>query len=64
LLLLTRREGERVIVTVPGHGQIVVKLVAVEGRKARLGFVAPKGTEVWREELLERPPTGERPGVV
>jgi carbon storage regulator CsrA len=64
VLILTRREGERVIVTVPGVGQIVVKLVAVKGRSARLGFVAPKGTEIWREELVERPPTGERPGVV
>jgi carbon storage regulator CsrA len=64
MLLLTRREGERVIVTVPGHGQIVVKLIAVEGRKARLGFSAPKGVEIMREELVERPETGERPGVV
>jgi sRNA-binding carbon storage regulator CsrA len=43
MLLLTRREGERVIVTVPGHGQIVVKLVAVKGRSARLGFFAEGG---------------------
>jgi carbon storage regulator CsrA len=64
MLCLSRHEGGRVILTAPGHGEIVVQVLGIDRGKVMLGFVAPPSVKIMRAELVERPPTGERPGVM
>jgi carbon storage regulator len=47
---LTRNIGERVII---GH-DIAVEVLAVNGTQVRIGFVAPPGVVVNREELYRK----------
>jgi carbon storage regulator len=48
MLVLTRRENERIII----DGRITVTVVRVEGNKIRLGIEAPHEVPIMREELL------------
>ena len=57
MLVLTRREGEEIVIA----GNIRVTVVSVEGGKVRLGVSAPASVPVHRKEVLDRPP---RPFVV
>jgi carbon storage regulator len=50
MLVLTRRVGQTVVI----DGKIEVKVVSLQGGKVRLGFTAPKGVLVDREEINER----------
>ena len=50
MLELTRNIGERVII---GH-DIAVEVLAVNGTQVRIGFVAPQGVDVNREEIYRR----------
>lgn len=50
MLVLTRREGETVVI----GGNITVKIVAIERGKIRLGIDAPLNIQVYRGELLDR----------
>jgi carbon storage regulator len=47
MLELTRKAGERVVV---GEG-IQITVVAINGNKVRLGFLAPEDVFIRREEL-------------
>ncbi len=50
MLVLTRRTGEQVVIA----GEIVVRVVAIEGNKVRLGIDAPRSVRVDREEIYHR----------
>jgi carbon storage regulator CsrA len=50
MLVLTRRVGQTVVI----DGTIVVTVVSLVGRKIRLGFTAPEGVLVDREEVYQR----------
>ena len=50
MLSITRREGERVILTV-GQVRIAVQLNKAAGGRARLAFIAPKTVDIKREEI-------------
>jgi carbon storage regulator len=50
MLVLTRRENERIII----DGRITVTVVRVEGNKIRLGIEAPHEVPIMREELLAK----------
>jgi carbon storage regulator len=50
MLVLTRRVGETVVI----DGDIRVTVVAIQGDKIRLGFVAPESVTVDREEIHQR----------
>ncbi|MGB6045942.1 MAG: carbon storage regulator [Pirellulales bacterium] len=50
MLVLKRRVGENVII----DGRIVVKLLSVSGRTARIGFQAEDDVNILREEIAER----------
>lgn len=55
MLLLSRKRGEKVIITIPGGRQIVLELVELRGAAARLGFIAPTDVKIDRMEVhLER----------
>lgn len=53
MLVLSRRLGEQVIVSVGGH-RIVVQVVDVTPGRVRLGVVAPDQVIVDREEVWKR----------
>lgn len=48
MLVLSRKEGEMIHV---GEG-IIIMLVSVQGKKARIGIKAPGDVEIIRHELL------------
>ena len=51
MLVLSRKPGE--VVVVP-QCKMTVTVIAVEGNKVRLGFVAPDEIDVYREEVWHR----------
>lgn len=66
-LVLSRRQNEKVIITVPPSDtptQIVVSVVEIRGVhgdcKARLGFLADRSVSVHRSELLDAVSTTAR----
>jgi len=50
MLVLTRRQGEAIII----NGEIQVTVVALQGGKVRLGIEAPEWMTVDRKEVHER----------
>lgn len=54
MLVLGRREGERIIIG-EGPGRIVVTLVRSGLHGAQVGVEAPEHVPIVREELLEEP---------
>jgi carbon storage regulator len=50
MLVLTRRVGEEIVIA----GNIRVKVVAILGRRIRVGITAPRSVPVSRLELLQQ----------
>jgi carbon storage regulator len=50
MLVLTRKEGEAVVIP---RALIRVTVTRIDGNRVKLGFEAPHGFDVFREELLE-----------
>lgn len=50
MLVLTRRPGERLVVP---DCDLVVTVLAAEGKAVRLGISAPRGLAVYREEVWQ-----------
>lgn len=50
MLILGRKIGEKVMI----GDSIVVSVCGVHGGQIRLGFDAPKGIEIHREEIYEK----------
>jgi carbon storage regulator len=59
MLVLTRKPGEAIIVP---HSELTLTVLAVEGKKVRLGFLAPHDIDVFREELWRQ--IRESPGTL
>ena len=51
MLVLSRKENESVIIPMDDGNQIEVMVVEVRGDKVRLGFSAPRGVPIHREEV-------------
>lgn len=51
MLVLSRKPGE--VIVVP-QCALTVTVIAVEGNKVRLGFVAPDDIDVYREEIWQK----------
>jgi carbon storage regulator CsrA len=49
MLVLRRKAGQSVVTS---HG-LRVRVIAIEGKRVRLGFEAPEGVRVWRNELVD-----------
>jgi carbon storage regulator len=58
MLILTRRQGERVII----GEEILITVMGVSGHSVRLGIEAPAGVSIYREEIWlvvkDEPPAG------
>jgi carbon storage regulator len=50
MLILTRKLNEKILI---GEG-IVVTVLELRGGKVKLGFAAPEGVKILREELKEK----------
>lgn len=50
MLVLSRRVGEAVLI----GDAVSIRILSVKGNQVRIGFTAPKDTEILREELLSR----------
>jgi len=53
MLILTRRPGETLIITLPTGEQIKVTVLGIKGNQVRIGTDAPEAISIVREELLE-----------
>lgn len=49
MLVLSRKKNEKVMI----GDDVVVTVVAIRGDKVRLGFEAPRGTMINRQEVYE-----------
>lgn len=56
MLLLTRRQGEKIVI---GDNEIVIEVMQTRGGQVRLGITAPKGVTVDREEIFVRKKAAE-----
>jgi carbon storage regulator CsrA len=54
VLILHRTEGERVLLYGDGMPKVAVKIDQIVGQSVRLGFEAPDGVRIYREEVAER----------
>lgn len=55
MLVLTRREGEKITLELPNGEKIILILLNIVNSKAvRLGIEAPKIVKITRNELFER----------
>ena len=50
MLVLSRKRGERIVI----GSDIELTVIAIHGDKVRLGFVAPQGVSVHRQEVYQR----------
>ena len=50
MLVLTRRRGEKVVIKI-GEQRCLLTLVSVDRGQVRLGFTAPQGVTILREEV-------------
>ena len=55
MLNLSRRVGESILI----GDDIVITILAVKGKQVRLGFSAPEGVVILREEIAPRIPDGQ-----
>jgi carbon storage regulator len=53
MLILTRREGESIIISIPGSDQQIEVRVMETGSQVKLGIDAPREVVVLRKELSD-----------
>ena len=53
MLVLSRKVGESIIVTLPGGQKVVVTLVELDRGRVRLSVCAPREVPVYRGEIIE-----------
>ena len=51
MLVLSRKIGERILVP---HCELAFTILAVEGKRVRLGISAPAEVDVYREEVWQQ----------
>lgn len=56
MLVLSRKKNEAIVM-----GEIVVRVLEIRGHTVRLGFEAPDGVSIVREELLPLAPSDQFP---
>lgn len=63
MLVITRREGEEVVIGDPSDPIGVVRIAGIKGDRVRLAFEFPRKIEVHRREVADQI-LAERPSVV
>ncbi len=63
MLVITRREGEEVVIGDPSDPIGIVRVAGIKGDRVRLAFEFPRNIEVHRREVAEQI-LSERPSVV
>jgi len=53
MLVVSRKEGEEVVIGEPGNPLGVVRVASVKGERVRLAFDFPRHVKVYRRELAE-----------
>ena len=53
MLVLTRREGETLVIELPTGETIEVTVLGIKGNQVRIGTQAPDDIAIVREELLK-----------
>lgn len=53
MLVLSRQEGEAIVVPLAGGGTLRLVVVEMRGDNVRLGFEAPDSCKVWRQEVFD-----------
>ncbi|MGD9791334.1 MAG: carbon storage regulator [Phycisphaerales bacterium] len=54
MLVITRREGEEVVIGDPRNPIGVVRVASVKGERVRLAFEFPRDVEIHRREIAEQ----------
>jgi carbon storage regulator len=54
MLVITRREGEEVVIGDPSNPVGVVRIVSIKGDRIRLAFDFPREIEVHRREVADQ----------
>lgn len=54
MLVLSRQEGEAIVVPLAGGGTLRLIVVEMRGDNVRLGFEAPDSCKVWRQEVFDQ----------
>lgn len=58
MLNLSRKIGGRVVLFVEGVDPIIVQVLSCSPNSTKLGFSAPQGVTILREELIVQSPSG------
>lgn len=53
-LVLTRREGQRLVVVTPAGERLVITVARIQGDNVRLAILAPTSHAIHRDEALDR----------
>ena len=62
MLVLTRREGEDIVIGDPANPTARVRVVSIKGDRVRIAVDAPRAVEVHRAEVAEARLRGEAAG--
>lgn len=54
MLVITRREGEEVVIGDPANPIGVVRIATIKGDRVRLAFAFPRNIEVHRREVADQ----------
>lgn len=62
MLVVTRKDGEALVITPEGGPEIKVVMIHNSGNTARMGIIAPKSVTIDREEIHLKKREGRRHG--
>ncbi len=54
MLVITRREGEEVVIGDPANPQGIVRIVSIKGDRVRVAFSFPREVDVHRREVADQ----------
>ena len=63
MLVITRREGEEVVIGDPANPAGVVRVASIKGDRVRLAFSFPREVEVHRREVADQI-LAQKPAIV
>lgn len=51
MLILSRKAGEKIVISLPGGQQMLIAVTALSKSQCKLGFEAPKNVNIVRGEI-------------